>query len=367
MSEESFILDLENKKNAYNAALSEYEQTRISYLELSRKFKIVNNKSISLTNKTNNATSDTKEKCKESCANDLFCAAADFNPSEKTCSTYKTYQESDMMDSSGNFAIVPDTITDEIQKEINNKKGSFDTQNANISAKCVQLIALLSDPKYKTYRDAQSQQNKKLLNDLRERKNLLQQDREFIDGTLATPGFFEDVFNANENVKKSNMTANQNFYIQVVLSVVTVFTIVAAVYYLWPAAPPVPVTSSDPFKVRPTSFFQNPLTTQPTSYLQNPLTTQPTSYLQNPLTRQPASYFQNPLTRQPASNLQNFYRGGSKSLSNQSYFVIGGILLFSIIVSQLHLCTFKTPTSWAVMSGEGDADCAFSMRNGVNL
>ena len=31
----------------------------------------------------------------------------------------------------------------------------------------------------------------------------------------------------------------------------------------------------------------------------------------------------------------------------------------------LHLCTFKTPTSWAVMSGEGDADCAFSMRNGV--
>jgi hypothetical protein len=300
--EKSFIDDLENKKNAYNAALSEYEQTRKSYLTLSRKFKFVNNKSISLTNKTNNTTSDTKEKCKESCANDLFCAAADFNPSEKTCSTYKTYQESDMMDSSGKFAIVPDTITDEIQTEINNKKITFDTQNANIIAKCDQLILLLSNPKYKTYRDAQSQQNKDLLNNLREKKNLLQEDRELIDGTLATPGFFEDVFNATENVKKSNMTANQNFYIQVVLSVVTVFTIVAAVYYLWPTAPPVPVTSSDP------------LTTQPTSYLQNPL------------------------TRQPASNLQNFYRGGGNtSLSNQSYFVIGGILLFSIIVSQLNL------------------------------
>ena len=33
----------------------------------------------------------------------------------------------------------------------------------------------------------------------------------------------------------------------------------------------------------------------------------------------------------------------------------------------LHLCTFKTPTSWAVMSEQGDADCAASqqMRNGV--
>ena len=32
---------------------------------------------------------------------------------------------------------------------------------------------------------------------------------------------------------------------------------------------------------------------------------------------------------------------------------------------RLHLCTFKTPTSWAVMSERGDADCAFEMRNGV--
>jgi len=31
----------------------------------------------------------------------------------------------------------------------------------------------------------------------------------------------------------------------------------------------------------------------------------------------------------------------------------------------LHLCTFKTPTSWAVLSEQGDADCAFSMCNGV--
>ena len=31
----------------------------------------------------------------------------------------------------------------------------------------------------------------------------------------------------------------------------------------------------------------------------------------------------------------------------------------------LHLCTFKTPPSGAVMSERGDADCAFLMRNGV--
>ena len=35
------------------------------------------------------------------------------------------------------------------------------------------------------------------------------------------------------------------------------------------------------------------------------------------------------------------------------------------ISEELHLCTFKTPTSWAVMSERGDADCAFKMRNGV--
>ena len=34
-------------------------------------------------------------------------------------------------------------------------------------------------------------------------------------------------------------------------------------------------------------------------------------------------------------------------------------------IERLHLCTFKTPTSWAVMSEQGDADCAFSMCNGV--
>ena len=31
----------------------------------------------------------------------------------------------------------------------------------------------------------------------------------------------------------------------------------------------------------------------------------------------------------------------------------------------LHLCTFKTPISWAVVSERGDADCAFQTRNGV--
>ena len=34
--------------------------------------------------------------------------------------------------------------------------------------------------------------------------------------------------------------------------------------------------------------------------------------------------------------------------------------------NNLHLCTFKTPPSGAVMSERGDADCAFSMCNGVN-
>ena len=33
---------------------------------------------------------------------------------------------------------------------------------------------------------------------------------------------------------------------------------------------------------------------------------------------------------------------------------------------QLHLRSFKTPPSGAVMSDEDDADCAFSMRKGVN-
>jgi hypothetical protein len=35
------------------------------------------------------------------------------------------------------------------------------------------------------------------------------------------------------------------------------------------------------------------------------------------------------------------------------------------IENKLLLYTFNTPTSWAVMSERGDADCAFEMRNGV--
>jgi len=34
-------------------------------------------------------------------------------------------------------------------------------------------------------------------------------------------------------------------------------------------------------------------------------------------------------------------------------------------LEELHLCTFKTPPSGAVMSERGDTDCAFSMCNGV--
>ena len=37
----------------------------------------------------------------------------------------------------------------------------------------------------------------------------------------------------------------------------------------------------------------------------------------------------------------------------------------TITKKDLHLCTFKMPTKWAVMSERGDADCAFEMRNGV--
>ncbi len=288
--EKSFILDLETKKNEYNAALSEYEKTRNTYLNLSRKFKNVNNKSINSPNKTINAVSDTKEKCMDSCVNDVFCAAADFNPTTKTCSVYKKYQVSDVVDSSGNFAILPDTITDAIQSDINTTKVSFEIQNANLQTKCGNLIAMLSDTKFKSYRDAQSEQNKDFLNKLREKANKLQQDRELIDGTLSNPGFFEDVFNANENVKKSKMTADQNFYIQIVLSVITVIAIAAAVYYLFPSpSPTVPVPATNTILANPYSY--------------------------------------NPYSR----------GGGNKGLSNQSYFVIGGILLFSIIVYQLKI------------------------------
>ena len=41
--------------------------------------------------------------------------------------------------------------------------------------------------------------------------------------------------------------------------------------------------------------------------------------------------------------------------------------LFIITKYSLHLCTFKTPTLWAVMSEQGDADYAFEMRNGVKF
>ena len=176
----------------------------------------------------------------------------------------------------------------------------MNSQNADLDTKCRQLIALLSDPKYNDYRDAQSKENQDFLEALREKKNLLQKDREYIDGNL-----FDELFSVTENVKKSKMTANQNFYIQVMLSVVAFFAIAAAVYYLWPAAG-VPGSS-------PTS--SNPLRTQPNPYLPNPLSSNASSVQVNPYLRR---------------------GGGSRGLSNQSYFVIGGILLFSIIVSQLN-------------------------------
>jgi hypothetical protein len=44
----------------------------------------------------------------------------------------------------------------------------------------------------------------------------------------------------------------------------------------------------------------------------------------------------------------------------QSYFSV-----YKVLEYELHLCTFKTPPSGAVMSERGDADCTFEMCNGV--
>jgi hypothetical protein len=306
--EKSFILDLETKKKDYNAALSAYETTRNTYLNLKRKFVLLNDSSIKTTDSPDiDTSSDTKEECMDSCVKNTLCAAADFNPTTKKCSVYKNYQASDIVDLSGNFVIAPDTLTEvtaAVEEDIDNTKITFDSQNADLDTKCRQLIALLSDPKYNTYRDAQSKENQDFLKALREKKNLLQKDREYIDGNL-----FDELFSVTENVKKTKMTANQNFYIQVVLGVVAFFAIVGAIYYLWPTA--VPGSS-------PTS--SNPLRTQPNPYLANPLSSNAPRVQVNPYLR-----------RGGASG-----GGASGGLSNQSYFVIGGILLFSIIVSQLN-------------------------------
>jgi len=294
--ETQFILDLETKKNEYNAALSAYETTRNTYLNLSRKFVFYYNSSIK-TNETPeiDKTSDTKEKCMTSCVKNTLCAAADFNPTTKKCAVYQNYQDSDLVDLSDNLVIAPDTLTNAVEADIETTKSKFNAENADLDAKCSQLIAILSDPKYKSYRDAQSVKNQDFLKALREKKALLQQDREYIDGDL-----FEQLFSVTESVKRSKMTADQNFYIQIVLGVFTVIAIAAAVYYLWPTAVVPGSTPIQPNALRP----------QPNPYQANPLRAQ-----------------LNPYPR----------RGGGRSLSNQSYFVIGGILLFSIIVSQLRI------------------------------
>jgi hypothetical protein len=264
--EESFILDLETKISEYKTALTTYETTRNTYLNLKRKFVLFIDSSIAGSpDKTINTSSDTKEKCMDSCVKDVFCAAADFNPTTKKCSVYKTYQASDVIDLSGNFVIAPDTVAVEADIETINSK--FDTQNADLKDKCSQLIVMLSDPKYKTYRDAQSVQNQDFLKELKDNKTLLQQDREYIDGDL-----FEQLFSVTENVKRSKMTADQNFYIQIVLGVVTVVAIAAAIYYLWPTAPVTNnTTTSNP-------YLANPLRPQPNPYPANPLRAQLNPY-----------------------------------------------------------------------------------------
>jgi predicted NAD-dependent protein-ADP-ribosyltransferase YbiA (DUF1768 family) len=57
----------------------------------------------------------------------------------------------------------------------------------------------------------------------------------------------------------------------------------------------------------------------------------------------------------------NFF-SGKKEYRSLSNFWENDII---IIDGDLHLCTFKTPPSGAVMSEQGDADCTFSMCNGV--
>jgi hypothetical protein len=236
-NKDSYILDLETKKTEFYTLLGKYKQTKNTYLSLTRKFIITNNKAIrdpSNNLYTYKEESDTQEKCKDICVNDLECGAAVFY--NKSCAIYKTY--TDTIDSSSNYAITPDTTTvsEAIKKDIDSKKLELENQNTVLIAKINALIDLLKNPQYKEFRDEQSDKNKQYLYMLNEKKDILEKDRNLLNVLL------DDVFNLTEEIKETKLSTDQNFYIQIVLSVITIILIFAAIYYLWPSSsnPPPP-------------------------------------------------------------------------------------------------------------------------------
>ena len=236
-NKDSYILDLKTKKTEFDTLLTNYKQNQTTYLSLTRKFIITNNKAIRDTSNnlyTYKEESDTQDKCKDICVNDLECGAAVFNTTTKKCAIYKTY--TDTIDSSGNYAITPDntTVSEAIKTDINSKKIELKNQNTDLIAKINALIDLLKNPQYKTFINEQSDENKQYLYMLNEKKDILEKDRTQIS-ELTKLNPIEEVFNLNEEIKETKISTDQNFYIQIVLSVITVILIFVAIYYLWPS------------------------------------------------------------------------------------------------------------------------------------
>ena len=283
----SFVIDLENKKIAYDAALSSYQTTKNTYLNLTRKFKNMENSVIDpINNYLYKTHADSDASCNDICVQDTSCAAASYNLNDTKCAIYTSY--TGINDLSGNYAIVPDT--NENKQEIYDIKQQFNMQHNDLNDRCNNLIALLKDNKYKSFNGEQSNENKMFLKNLTDKQNNLQKDRALIDGIMSEPGVLDELFQANENVKKSKITANQNFYIQIILGVITVVAIYAVIYYLWPSVA-VPAVLSNSYS----NLSSN-------------------------------------------GSLPSYVKqGGGGGLSNQSYFVIGSIFLFSVIVSQLRM------------------------------
>ena len=233
-TKKSYILDLETKKNEFDTLLIKYQKTKTTYLNLTRKFKITPNKAISNNLYSYKETSDTQEKCKDICVNDLECGAAVFNTTSKSCAIYKTY--TDTIDSSGNYAITPDT--ESINKDITSTESDLKNQNTYLISKIDTLLQLLQDPQYKSFRDEQSKKNKDFSKELIEQKKILEKDRTQLNSLIG------DIFNLNEEIKETKISSDKNFYIQIVLSVITVILIFVAIYYLWPSPSNSPSTSS---------------------------------------------------------------------------------------------------------------------------
>ena len=69
-----------------------------------------------------------------------------------------------------------------------------------------------------------------------------------------------------------------------------------------------------------------------------------------------------------------YYSGGESDGADAEYIYVNYMVDPNILIDptildneSLHLCTFKTPPLGAVMSEQGDADCALKMRNGVKI